>query len=180
MKAKIYALLLAVAAITTTTAAFVRADDNGPLVHEGIVDASLDETWSAFTTRQGLESWMAAHAEIDLKLGGKFRMHYDAKGEIGDPKTIENTIICYEPKRMLAIKVSKPPEGFPFPNAVKNMWTVIYFEEIGSAKTRVREVSLGFGSDEESKKMRQFFDRGNALTLQRLQKRFAPKASEKN
>jgi len=110
MKAKIYALLLAVAGITTTTAAFVRADDNGPLVHEGIVDASLDETWSAFTTKQGLESWMAAHAEIDLKLGGKFRMHYDAKGEIGDPKTIENTIICYEPKRMLAIKVSKPPE----------------------------------------------------------------------
>jgi hypothetical protein len=81
---------------------------------------------------------------------------------------------------MLAIKVSKPPEGFPFPNAVKNLWTVIYFEEIGSGKTRVREVSLGFGSDEESKKMRQFFDRGNALTLQRLQKRFAPKAGGKN
>ena len=179
MKPKIFALLLAIAAITTTIA-FGRADENGPLVHEGIVDASLDEIWSAFTTKQGLESWMAAHADVDLKLGGKFRTHYDANGEIGDPKTIENTIICYEPKRMLAIKVSKAPEGFPFPNAIKNMWTVIYFEEIGSGKTRVREVSLGFGSDEESKRMRQFFDRGNALTLQRLQKRFAQKAGGKN
>ncbi|HEY3138562.1 MAG TPA: hypothetical protein VGL29_21235 [Blastocatellia bacterium] len=68
MKPKIFALLLAIAAITTTIA-FGRADENGPLVHEGIVDASLDEIWSAFTTKQGLESWMAAHADVDLKLG---------------------------------------------------------------------------------------------------------------
>jgi hypothetical protein len=34
---------------------------------------------------------------------------------------------------------------------------------------------LGFGEDEESKKMRAFFDRGNAFTLKKLQERFAPK-----
>ncbi len=145
------------------------------LVHEGVVAAPLAKVWAAFTTKEGQESWMVAHSEIELKLGGRMRTHYDPKGSIGDSKTIENTILCYDPERMLSIKVSKPPERFPFPNAVKNMWTVIYFEKSGSETTRVRIVGLGFGDDEESTKMREFFDRGNAFTLKKLQERFAPK-----
>ena len=69
-----------------------------------------------------------AHAEIELKIGGKMRTHYDAKGRIGDPNTIENRILSFEPKRMLSIQVTNPPEKFPFKDAVKNMWTVIYFD----------------------------------------------------
>ena len=137
--------------------------------------APLEDVWTAVTTKQGQESWMVAHSEIDLAIGGRMRTHYDPKGKLGDPKTIENTIICYDPKRMFSIKVSKPPEGFPFPNAVKNMWTIMYFEADVPEATRVRIVGLGFGEDDESKQMRAFFDRGNAFTLKKLQERFAPK-----
>jgi uncharacterized protein YndB with AHSA1/START domain len=168
MYCKAIALALVFELFTTSV---LRADDNR-LVHEGLVQAPLDEVWKAFTTRQGQESWMVAHSEIDLKIGGLMRTHYDSKGIIGDPKTIENTIICYDPKRMISIKVTKAPEGFPFPNAVKRMWTVIYFEADKPGSTRVRTVSLGFGDDEESKKMRAFFDWGNALTLKKLQEHF--------
>jgi uncharacterized protein YndB with AHSA1/START domain len=171
VKPGVFSLVLAVAPIW---AAALGGEDN-PLVHEGIVAASLDEIWTAFTTKKGQESWMVAQSEVDLKVGGRMRTHYDPKGKIGDAKTIENTIICYDPKRMLSLKVSKPPEGFPFPNAVKNMWTVIYFETTGPKTTRVRIVGLGFGDDEESKKMRAFFDRGNAFTMKKLQERFASK-----
>jgi hypothetical protein len=80
---------------------------------------------------------------------------------------------------MLSIRVSKSPKGFPFPNALKNMWTVVYFEALSPLKTRLREVSLGFGNDDESKKMREFFDAGNAATLVQLQKHFSAKASVK-
>jgi len=99
--------------------------------------------------------------------------HYNAQGSLDDPQTIENTVISFEPLRMLSIKVTKPPAGFPFPNAVQRMWTVLYFESAGPARTAVREVSMGFGPDEESQKMRAFFARGNATTLSQLQKRFA-------
>lgn len=146
---------------------------DGRLIHEGVVAAPLGDVWKAFTTKEGQESWMVAHSEVELKIGGRMRTHYDPKGTIGDAKTIENTIICYDPERMLSIKVSKAPDGFPFPNAVKNMWTVIYFEEKDPKSTRVRVVGLGFGDDEESKEMRAFFDRGNAFTLKKLQERFA-------
>ena len=170
------ALVFLAIALATIFVPALGAEDN-PLVHEGVVAALVEDVWRAFTTKEGQESWMVAHSEIELKIGGRMRTHYDPKGTLGDAKTIENTIICYDPKRMLSIKVTKPPDGFPFPNAVKNMWTVIYFEPDGPKTTRVRIVGLGFGDDEESKKMRAFFDRGNAFTLKKLQERFASKKS---
>ena len=163
------------AAMVAVIAIVGLAADQPPLIHQAIVDASVDEVWLAFTSKDGLESWMAAHAAIDLRLGGRMMTHYDPKGTLGDPNTIENTILAFEPTRMLSFKVSKPPEGFAFPNAVKNMWTIIYFEPLSPLKTQIREVGLGFGDDEESQAMREFFDRGNAATLAHLQKHFAAK-----
>ena len=66
-----------------------------------------------------------AHAEIDLKVGGRMRTHYDPKGTIGDPNTIENTILAFEPNRLLVIQVANPPEKFPFKDAVRKIWTVV-------------------------------------------------------
>ncbi len=58
---------------TLATLAFspntLRAQDVDRLVHEGVVKAPVDKVWAAFTTKEGLESWMAAHAQIDLKVG---------------------------------------------------------------------------------------------------------------
>ena len=118
---------------------------------------------------------MVAHAEIDLRIGGAMKTCYDQKGTVDGAKAIINTILSYEPMRMLSFKVTKAPQAFPFPHAITNMWTVVYFEAQSDKATRVRGVSLGFGDDDESRKMREFFNRGNAITLDRLQKRFAPK-----
>jgi uncharacterized protein YndB with AHSA1/START domain len=151
--------------------------DNSRLEHEVIVEAPLDQVWTAFTTKAGMESWMVAHAEIDLKVGGKMLTHYDRKGKLGDSRTIENTILSFEPKRMLSLKATKPPEGFPFPEEIKDMWSVIYFDEAGPGRTRVRAVGLGFKPDANSQQLRKFFDSGNAFTLKRLQAKFATKKS---
>ena len=145
------------------------------LVTEGIIEAPVDAVWTALATKEGQESWNVAHAEIDLKIGGKMRTHYDAAGRIGDPNTIENTILCFEPNRMLSIQVANPPAKFPFKNAIKTMWTVLYFQDAGPSRTRLRIVGVGYGDDEESRKLRSFFDKGNAYTLKKLQEKFARK-----
>jgi hypothetical protein len=49
----------------------------------------------------------------------------------------------------------------------------MYFEEAGANRTRLRLVGLGYGSDEESTKLRGFFEKGNAYTLKKLQEHFA-------
>lgn len=146
-----------------------------PLVHSGIVNASLDDVWAAFTTSDGIKSWMLPHADIDLKVGGKMRTHYDKNGKLGDEHSIENTILSYDPKRMFSIKATKQPKNFPFKNAIAGMWTVIYFEAMGEQQTRLTIVGLGFTDEEESQKMRKAFDAGNGYTLKKLQQHFAAK-----
>lgn len=148
------------------------AQEAAPTVAEGIIEAPIEAVWSALTTGEGLRSWLAPHAEIDLRVGGLMRTNYNPKGALGDPETIENRILSFEPGRMLSIQVSKAPVKFPFPNAINRMWTVLYLEASEPTRTHVRVVGLGFGPDEESQKMRAFFEKGNAVTVDQLRRRF--------
>ena len=101
------------------------------------------------------------------------RTNYNAQGALGDAQTIENAILSFEPGRLLSIRAVKNPENFPFPVAIREMWTVLYFEPAGDGRTKVRVVGLGFNATEESQKMRAFFERGNATTLEQLRQHFA-------
>lgn len=163
---------LCIAAIVTT--GWVQAalgQSTAPLEHEGIVAAPIEKVWAAWTTRAGLESWMAPHASIDWRIGGRMRSNYNPAGSLDDPSVIENEILTYEPLRMFSMRVSQAPADFPFANAIRDMWTVVYFEPVDAAHTRVRIVSLGFTADDESQQMRAFFEQGNAITLAQLQER---------
>lgn len=164
--------LLFLSCLLMTAPSATTAQQVDPIILEGTVNAPLDDVWKAFSTSDGLKAWLAPHAEIDLHVGGLMRTNYNAAGSLGDPATIENTVLSFEPRRMLSIRVSKPPQNFPFPIAVRQMWTVIYFDPVGTTQTRVREVSLGFTSEPESQRMRDFFQQGNATTLSQLQRHF--------
>jgi uncharacterized protein YndB with AHSA1/START domain len=146
-----------------------------PLTHEAVIDASLVEVWKVWSTSEGLRAWMAPHAEIDLRVGGLMRANYNPEGRLGDSQTIVNTVLSFEPQRMISIKVVKTPDGFPFPAAITQMWSVIYFAEVDVSRTAVREVSLGFTDDPESQQMRKFFDGGNSTTMDELKKYFTGK-----
>lgn len=140
------------------------------VVTEGVVNAPVAEVWRAWTTTAGLEAWLAPHADIDLRIDGLMRSNYDPRGTLGDQGTIENRVLAYEPERMLSIRVARAPEKFPFKARVGEMWTVLYFTPTPEGGTNLRIVGLGFGSDEESQRMRTFFEQGNAYTLTQIQK----------
>ena len=148
----------------------VRADDS--VTAEGIVDAPVAEVWAAWTTSAGLQAWLAPHADIELRVGALMRANYGPSGALGDSSTIENKILSFDPERMLSIQVARAPADFPFSVEVLNMWTVLYFEAVPDGKTRIRIVGLGFTASEQSQKMKAFFERGNAYTVTKLQKRF--------
>ena len=148
--------------------------DSGPLVSEAIINAPVSEVWRLFTTKEGLEWWMVAHADIELRIGGLMRTHYDPKGTLGDPNTIVNQVLSFEPERMLSIKVYQPPANFPHGEAVRNMWTVLYFQPLEPGMTNVRVVGQGFGEDADSQELRERFRKDNAWTLEQLQKKFWP------
>ena len=142
-------------------------------VNEGIVNAPIAEVWKVWSTSQGYRALGVALADVDLRLGGLIRSRYGADGVLGDEQTIENEILAYEPPRMIAIRIHKPPANFPFKEAWKRTWTVVTLTPLDDNRTLVHATSLGFGTDPESQAMREFFERGNDQTIKTLAAHFA-------
>ncbi len=143
-----------------------------PLVAEAIVNAPLDAVWRAWTTVDGIQSWMVAKADIDLRIGGLWRTSYTREADLAGDTAIHHRILALDPARMLAFQTVKTPASFPFPGILQT-WTVVYLAEENGGRTRVTVRMLGYGDDEQSLKMRAFFEKGNQATVEALVKRFA-------
>jgi uncharacterized protein YndB with AHSA1/START domain len=154
-------------------AALAQPPASPSFVNEGVVNAPVAEVWKVWATAEGYKALGVAKAEVDLRIGGLIRSHYQETGVLGDDGTIENRILAFEPGHMIALQIHRPPKGFPFPRAWKHTWTVVTLTSAGANRTHVRCASMGFGADAESEAMKKFFDKGNAYTIAVLQKHFA-------
>lgn len=148
------------------------APDTSPLIHEGIINAPPAEVWKGISTAEGYKMWGIAQCEFDLRIGGKIRTHYKPDGVLGDDGTIEQEILAYEPERMIAFRVSKPPAGFPFKEAWKGAWSVISLTDLGDGRTHMRLAGMGYTADPESQAMRKFFLTGNEYSIKMAQSHF--------
>lgn len=146
-----------------------------PEVTEGFINTSPAEVWRIFTTSEGFKLTGAARAEVDLKIGGLIRAHYNPQGQLGDAETIVNEILAYEPERMLAIRVKQAPASFAHKDALAGTWTVIYMNPAGDNMTQVRIVGLGYTDSAPSQALRKYFAEGNRWTLNHIGKGFWPK-----
>lgn len=146
--------------------------DLSPLIHEGVIKAPIGEVWKVFSTAEGFKAFGVAQCEMDFRVGGLIRSHYNPKGVLGDDGTIVNQIMAFEPERMIAFHIQSPPKGFPFPNAYKSTWSVATLTDLGDGTTHLRLAGMGYTPEEESQKMRQFFKSGNAWSFKTLQSHF--------
>ncbi len=148
------------------------------LEHTGVVNAPVADVWKAFTDEDEVVTWMTPLAEIDLSVGGLFRTNYNPEGEIGDPTTIVNKIISFEPERMLSMQNVQVPEGFPWELNFQQTWSVIYFEPMGPDQTRLRVVGLGYGEGGDWDTLYDYFKGANAQVLDALKKKFGHDQTE--
>ena len=148
-----------------------------PQVTESFINAPLAEVWGLFTTSAGLQRTGAAHAEVDLRIGGEIRADYDAKGKLGGPATMVHEILAYEPERMLAIRLKQPPASFPDPQTARQIWTVLYFTPSGPDMTHIRVVGLGYSDDAASQSVRRHFAERNRWTLDHIAKQYWPECA---
>jgi uncharacterized protein YndB with AHSA1/START domain len=180
MKKALWLMMLAAPLFPQTAtkeAATPPISNSSSFAQEAVINAPVAEVWKVWSTSEGYKQTGVAQAEIDLRVGGLIRSRYSAKGLLGDEETIENRILAYEPQRMIAFRIDRPPKSFPFQEAWKTTWFVVTLTDLGDGRTHIRAASMGFGTDEESLKMRKFFQDGNALTLRVLQRNFDSTAS---
>jgi hypothetical protein len=58
---------------------------------------------------------------------------------------------------------------------VDGVWTVVYLEPVGPKETRLITRMVGYTDDEESRKMYEFFKRGNQFVMDELKKKLSEK-----
>src|SRR5262245_8993938 len=73
------------------------------------VAASLDAVWEAWTTRDGIRSFMAPDARIEPVPGGLFEVWFDPLAEPGLRGADEMRYLALQPKKMLSYTWNAPP-----------------------------------------------------------------------
>jgi uncharacterized protein YndB with AHSA1/START domain len=146
-------------------------DATRTLCHEIIVPAARAEVWRLWSTSEGLASWAAPLAAIDLRIGGLWEASYQPDARLGDPGNIQNRVLSYAPGAMLSIQIAAAPPGFPHVDLARRTWTVIDLESINAAHTRVRVSTFGYGEGAGFDQLYAMFDTGNAWSLRKLHER---------
>jgi len=132
------------------------------------IDATPRELFTSFTTGEGLiRVWLAGQADFDLSIGGRMRVRYTKDGSLDDPATIVNTVLAYEPDRMIAIKPSAPDNAPPFLKKIcQTGWNIVRFEPLSDGtRTRLSVTGLGYGEGPDYDQAYTFFGTHNQEVL---------------
>ena len=151
----------------------MRSKNPARVIHaETIVDASLDRVWNAWTTEEGIKSFLAPACNIDIRVDGTYEIFFDPEGELGRRGAEGAKILALQPKKMLSITWNAPPEL----SEVRKHWThvTVRFEESPKRQTKVTLTHDGWGEGEEWDEAFAYFTRAWIdVVLPRLNYRFA-------
>jgi uncharacterized protein YndB with AHSA1/START domain len=132
---------------------------------EVVVPATLDQVWQAFTTADGLVTWLTPAAKVELRLGGPWEAGFPGAKPGG------GTILSFLPREMLAV-AALAPETFPTVRRERTQ-AVFRFEPVDAAHTRVRLSQIGWQTGREWDEAFAYLAKGNAQLLNSLHHRFA-------
>jgi len=133
------------------------------LVIQVEVPAPVHEVWRAFTTSEGLSTWLTPEAVVDLRPGGEWMARFPG-GSTGG-----GTIMSFVPEKELVIS-AMAPDRFPHVRAERTR-AVFQFEARGDA-TIVRLTQSGWKSGAEWTSAYEYLVAGNAQLLSTLHSRF--------
>ena len=158
-------LFLALALTGTLAVAQAPAKRVSPeraLVIELTIPAPRAAVWEAFSTSEGLSTWLTPGAVVDLRPGGEWTAHFP--GSTGG-----GTILSFIPQQELVL-AALAPDKFPAVRAARTH-VVFRFESRGDS-TLVRLTQTGWQDGPEWDRAYEYLASGNAQLLATLHRRF--------
>jgi uncharacterized protein YndB with AHSA1/START domain len=132
------------------------------------VAAPVAEVWRALSTADGLRSFFAPAAEIELRAFGKFSIQFNPSTPGSSAE--DNVVLAVEPERMLSTTWNAPP-AYPQVRAQRTLLQFCLAPE-GPARTRVTIVQSGFGTGPEWDATYEYFRGAWTWVAASLQHRF--------
>jgi uncharacterized protein YndB with AHSA1/START domain len=135
------------------------------------VAAGLTEVWSAWTTNDGIRSFLAPDAQVELRVGGPFEIYFDPFANPGMRGADDMVIMAFQEQKMLSFTWNAPPH---LPEARRQRTHVLVrLSAINATETRVTLRHDGWGEGGEWDQAFDYFSRAWTNVMASLQKRFA-------
>lgn len=138
---------------------------------EVVIQATLDQAWDAWTTREGITSFFAPDARIEPKPGGAFEVYINPFAVPGLKGADDMRYLALQPKRMLSFTWNAPP-SLPEVRQQRTV-VIIRFTPVSDTQTRITLHHTGWGDGGEWDKAFGYLDKAWSNVLGNLQKRFA-------
>jgi uncharacterized protein YndB with AHSA1/START domain len=134
------------------------------------VKANVDDVWKAWTTTEGVKTFFAPDAKVELRVDGPFEIYINPLAEPGQKGADDMRILAFQDKKMLTFTWNAPPS---LPEARKQRTVVIVrFISRGDVLTDVTLQHVGWGEGGEWDKAFDYFTKAWPSVLKNLKKRF--------
>jgi uncharacterized protein YndB with AHSA1/START domain len=138
---------------------------------EIVVPATIEDVWHAWTTEEGIISFLAPACRIDLRPDGPYEILFDPSALPGQRGGEGLRVMAVQPMTMLSFTWNAPP-SLPEVRGQRTHVTVRLSPE-GAGRTRVRLHHDGWGTGGQWDEAYRYFDRAwNQIVLPRLVRRF--------
>ena len=179
---RIYAALIALVLPGTAWAAeavkdtsYLAPDGSRVLRDEIVIKAPIADAWAAFTTVDGWRTWATPYVTLStprLAVGAEFESSYHLDAAPGQDTNIRHRVLAFIPERMFAFQTVQSPKGFPHPDEVRQVFSVLELEPVDAKRTRVKLSMIGYGTGPGFNGLYNFFAKGNPWSLGKLAERF--------
>jgi uncharacterized protein YndB with AHSA1/START domain len=137
---------------------------------EVVVPAKVADVWQAWTTTEGIKTFFAPDANVELRVDGPFEIFINPYAKPGMKGADGMRVIGFQKEKMLSFTWNAPPN---LPEARANRSIVIVrFEPVGENQTIVSLHHVGWGDGGEWDKAYDYFSKAWPNVLANLQKRF--------
>jgi uncharacterized protein YndB with AHSA1/START domain len=142
-----------------------------PLKSTAAVPASQAEIWQAWTTPEGIRSFLAPDCNVDFRAGGAYEIFFDPQAAPEERGSIASTLLAIQPECFFSFSWRNPP------SLTTIRWQFTHISvRIASLDHQLSHVMLvqdGWGEGEEWREAYRYFKRAwQKVVLPRLVQRF--------
>jgi len=160
---KAIAMLVAAAALALPAAAQERS-----IQKEVVVKAPPEAVWKSWTTPDGIVSFFAPEAVLDIKPDGLFDIHMNPYAEPGLRGADNMRVMGVQENRMLTFTWNAPPHLAEA--RAQRTFVIVRLAPEGAGETRVRLTHIGWGDGGQWDQAYAYFDRAWGNVLANLQR----------
>ncbi len=110
---------------------------------EVLVNASLEDVWTAWTSEEGIRSFFAPDCKVELRPDGPYEIYFNPAAEPGMKGGEGLKVTAVQPKQMLSFTWNAPP-SLPDVRGQRTHVVIRFFPE--GEKTRMTLFHSGWGN----------------------------------